>query len=258
RFRIGTRHIETARRMRAYHRSRAFAVQVEIADVELAHRAVEFLPRTGVHRARQSELGVVGDFEGVVEIARLDHNQHRAENFFLLQRRLRLNVGNHGGLNEISLAGTGIARAPGDQPSILLANLDVPENVVHRSFVDDSRHVGVQRGIAYGNPLDARFQLLKKLVVDALVDNGARASRTLLPLETESRTGYAFHGGVDIGIGIHHDRVFAAHFEHRALDPDLAWLLLRRGLVDMQSNFARAGEGDITNLRMCHQRIAKA
>jgi DNA-binding NarL/FixJ family response regulator len=52
RFRIGSRHIEAAERMRAHHRSRALAVQVKIADVELLHRAIEFLARTGIDRAR--------------------------------------------------------------------------------------------------------------------------------------------------------------------------------------------------------------
>jgi hypothetical protein len=57
--------------MRAYHRSRALAVEVEIADVEFADGAIEFVARTGIDCAGQSELGVVGDFQRVVEVARL-------------------------------------------------------------------------------------------------------------------------------------------------------------------------------------------
>ena len=82
-------------------------------------------------------------------------------------------------------------------------------------------------GIADGDALDARFQHLEKLVVDALIHDGARAGRALLALEAESRRGYAFDGGVDIGVGIDDDGVFAAHFEDGALDPELARLLLR-------------------------------
>jgi len=83
--------------VRAHHRSRTLAVQVEVADVELAHGAIQFLARTGVDGAGQTELGIVGDFEGVIEIARLDDDQHRAEDLFLLERRLRGDIGEHGG-----------------------------------------------------------------------------------------------------------------------------------------------------------------
>ena len=117
-------------------------------------------------------------------------------------------------------------------------------------------------GFAVGSPTVMRstrdFQFLEELVVDALVDDGARAGRALLALEAESGRGYAFDGGVDIGVGIDDDGVFAAHFEDGALDPELARLLLRGALVDVQSDFARAGESDVANLRMRHQRIAEA
>src|SRR5216683_1759541 len=56
-FRIGAGHVEAAEGMRAYHRSRALAIQVEVAYVELAHGAIEFLARTGVDGAGQTELG---------------------------------------------------------------------------------------------------------------------------------------------------------------------------------------------------------
>ena len=54
--------------MRAHHRAGAFAIDVEIADVELAHGAVDLVLRAGVDGAGQSELGVVGDFQRMIEI----------------------------------------------------------------------------------------------------------------------------------------------------------------------------------------------
>src|ERR1700694_3434842 len=193
----------------------------------------------------------------MIEVARLDHHQHWAKDFFLLERGLRRDVGNHRGLDEIALAiaGFGVARAAGEEASIFFADLDVAEDIVHRTFVDDGGHVWVLGGIADGNALDAGFQFLEELVVDALVDDGARAGRALLALEAESCGGYAFDGGVDIGVGIDDNGVFAAHFEDGALDPKLAWLLIRRGLVDVQSNLARAGESDVANFRMRYQRV---
>ena len=90
--------------------------------------------------------------------------------------------------------------------------LDVFENRLHRAFVDDRAHIGVLGGIANGDLLDARFELIEKLIVDALVDNGARAGRTFLALKTERGLRNAFYGRVDVGVGVDDDRVFAAHF----------------------------------------------
>src|SRR5258708_32345182 len=102
--------------MRAYHCSRALAVQVEVAHVERAHGAIEFFARTGVDCAGQAELGVVRDFESMIEVARLDHYEHWTKDLFLLERGLRRDVGNHGRLNKIAfaVAGFGITRAAGD------------------------------------------------------------------------------------------------------------------------------------------------
>src|SRR6202035_4733553 len=247
--RIGARHVEAAEGMRAHHRTRALAVQVEVADVELAYGAIQFLARTGVDCAGQAKLGVVRDFERLIEVARLDHHQHRAKDFFLLERGFRRNVGNDRGLNKVAVFFTraGVTRAAGDQASIFFADFDIAEDIFHRTFVDDGSHVWVLGGIADGNALDAGFQFLQELVVDAFVDDGARAGRTLLALEAESRLSYAFDGGVNIGVGIDDDGVFAAHFEDGALDPELAGLLIRRSLVDVQSNFARSRESDVAN-----------
>ena len=71
--------------MGAHHGSRTLAVDVEIADVEIAHGAVDLVARLGVNRAGEAEFGIVGDFERVVEAAGFDHHQHRAEDFFLLE-----------------------------------------------------------------------------------------------------------------------------------------------------------------------------
>ena len=102
------------------------------------------------------------------------------------------------------------------------------------------------------------FSFSRNYVVDALVDDGARAGRALLALEAECRLGHAFDGGVEIGVGIHDDGVLAAHFEDRALDPDLAGSLRGRALVDVQADFARSGEGDVAGLGMRHHGIAEA
>src|SRR5215831_9859124 len=83
--RIGSRHVEAAERMGAHHRARALAVDVQVADVEVADGAVNLVARAGVDGPGQSELCVVGDFERMVEAASLDDGEHGPEDFFLLQ-----------------------------------------------------------------------------------------------------------------------------------------------------------------------------
>ncbi len=106
--------------------------------------------------------------------------------------------------------------------------------------------------------LDASFKLFQELVVDALVDNRARAGGALLALETECGLGHAFHSGIDVGVGVDDDRVFAAHFENGALDPDLAGSLGRGDFVDVQADFAGAGESDVASFGMGDHGIAEA
>ena len=107
--------------------------------------------------------------------------------------------------------------------------------------------------------LHPRLQALQKLVVDALIDDRPRAGRALLPLKSEGRRATPSTAAVEIGVSIHDDRVFAAHLENRALDPDLARAARSAATLLMsQADFARSGEGNETRLGMRNQRIAEA
>src|SRR5208337_827007 len=57
--RVRPAHIESAKRMRPHHRSRAFPVQVQIPHVELLLRAANLLRILRVQRARQPKFGVI-------------------------------------------------------------------------------------------------------------------------------------------------------------------------------------------------------
>ena len=90
-------------------------------------RALRIFSRiVGEDRARQPVFGIVGQLERVIEIARLGHRQHRAENLFLEDARLGIDVGDHGRLHEIAVARRRAAAR--DQPAFLLADLDVFQN----------------------------------------------------------------------------------------------------------------------------------
>ena len=195
----------------------------------------------------------------VFEVARLDDRQHRAEDLLLRDGGLGIDVGDDCGLDEVALAGFFRRPAAGDEPSAFGDSLlDVAEDRLHRLLVDDRAHAGVRGGIADRDLLYPRLQRLHEAVVDALVDDDARAGRALLSAETERRLRGAFDGSVEVGVGIDHHGVLAAHLENGALDPDLAGLLRGCGLVDVQADFLRSGEGDVARLGMRDDGVAEA
>src|ERR1019366_3100323 len=137
----------------------------------------------------------------------------------------RIEIGDHGGLDEITVAWGAFATRK--QTSFPPADLDVVEDGLHGALVDHRAHAHVVFGQPDGDSFRVGLELFEELAVDILVHHDARTGRALLAREAEGGGGHSFHGGIEIGIGIHHDGVLAAHFEHRALDPDLS--LLGRG-----------------------------
>src|SRR5437660_8444676 len=77
--RVGAAHVEAAEGVRADERARALAVEVEVADVELAPRALQLLAVVRVDRARQTVLRVVRYPKRVVEVVRTDARKDGAE-----------------------------------------------------------------------------------------------------------------------------------------------------------------------------------
>src|SRR5271166_5601418 len=68
----------------------------------------------------------------------------------------------------------------------------------------------------------------------------------------------AFDCRIEIGVGVHHNRILAAHLEDGALDPDLSGLLLRRATIDVQAHFLRSGERDVARFGVLDDSIAEA
>src|SRR5262249_6145241 len=255
---VSAGHVEAAEGMCADHGAGAFAVEIEIARLEFIARALQLFARTGVNGAGQPELGVVGDVERVIEIARLDYGQHRPEDLFLSQPRGGSDVSNDSGLDEVALARLPGRTAAVNEPAFLLADLDVIQNTLHRLLIDHRTHGLVFCGIAHGDLADPVFQALEEDVINLLVDDGARAGRALLPLEAESGGGHAFDSGVKVGVSIDDDGVFSAHLQDGAFDPLLAWTGNSRALVNVEPDLLRSGESDEARERVLHQARAEA
>src|SRR5262249_50519536 len=177
----------------------------------------------------------------MIEIARLGYSQHRAENFFLKDSSFGINVGDHRGLDEIPVSRSCVATC--DKTPFAFSGLDVIENRLFRARANHGAHVifGLIRG-SYRQGGHFLLHFFKEIVIDFLVYDRARASRTLLALVAICRLDYSGGGAFQVGLAIHDNRVLAAHFGDDALDPDLALSWLRGELVNPQSHVARPGE----------------
>src|ERR671933_1548511 len=146
RLRVGAAHVEAAEGVCADERARALAVEVEVADVELAARALQLLAVVRVDRAGQAVLRVVGDPDGLVEVARADAGEDGAENLLLLDAVAGLHVGDDGRLDEVPLLAVAAA-ARDEAAAVLLPPLDVLVDGLESLLVDDGAHV---RSLLYG------------------------------------------------------------------------------------------------------------
>src|SRR5258708_6630715 len=197
--------------MRAYHGAGAFAVEVQVADLQLMPRPLQLLARRGINGAGQAELSVVADLQRVVVVAGFDYGQHQPEDFFLGNARHGCDILDHSGLNEVAFAGFLRRTAAEDHAAFLLADVDVIEDRAHGAFIDHRPHGFVLRGIAHGDFAYAVFQAFQKNVVDFLVHDSAGAGRALLSLKPERRNGHAFNRSVQVGVVGDNDGVLTAH-----------------------------------------------
>src|SRR5882672_9865983 len=254
-FRVGARHVEAAKRMHAHQRARALAIEIEIADVELAAGALDLRFVSRVNRAGQTKLRVVRDTQSIRIVVRFDHRQHRPEDLFLLDRRARIHVGDDRRLDKETLLAVRAA-AGNDATAFGFAFLNVTIDGGECFFVDDGAH---RRGrvsrIADFDLRRALGDFFDHRVIDAGVDDRARTGGTLLSLVTKRGLDYASGRFVEVRVVSYDDCVLAAHLSNHALNPDLAVVYFRGALVDAQTNFFRAGEGHKARLRMIDDHV---
>ena len=141
--------------------------------------------------------------------------------------------------------------AASDAAAFLLADLDVLENLfVSALFADGAVPVGeVLRGTGL-DLLRALDDEGEEFVVDVGVHDETRTGAALLTLEAEGGGDDLLGGEFEIGVIVDEDSVLAAHFEHRALQPELAGMHHGGALEDALADFHRAGEGDEAGQRV--------
>src|SRR5580704_17641736 len=241
--------------MRTDHRSGALAIEIKIAYVEAFASLLQLLRILRINSARQPKFRAIRDFQRVIEIASLNDRENRPKNLFLSDPRFRINVRNHRCLYEITVARGAVAAD--EHASLFLSHIDVSEYSLERGLARHRAHV-IFRIFArsHSDFLRAINHLLHKRVVNFFRNDRARARGTLLPLIAERSLCNTLDGGIDVGFLIHNHRVLAAHFQNRALDPDLTRRLLACRLADDQAHFFRASERDEARLRIFDQRVA--
>src|SRR6516162_592044 len=89
---VRTRHVKAAKRVSTHQRSSALPVEVEVADVEALGCLVQLQPVLGVDGAGKPVLGVVGNFQRLVEVLGLDNGQDRPKDLLLGDARRRRHV----------------------------------------------------------------------------------------------------------------------------------------------------------------------
>ena len=117
----------------------AFAIQIKIADVKFAARALQLCFVSRVHCAGQAELGVVGYAQRVIIVVRLDHGENWPKDFFLFDCRASFHVRDDSWLDEESLFA--IRAAAGNDPSALgFSFFNIAIDRFECFLVDDGAH----------------------------------------------------------------------------------------------------------------------
>src|SRR5215213_5586181 len=120
--------------MHVHQRACAFAIDVQVADMEVAPSAFQAVAFGGIERASQPVDRVIGNVQSLVHIFGFDDGQHRTEDFFLRDAGFRINVSDDGGLDEEAFAGHRVAFAANDGAAFLFANFDVVADLLERAL----------------------------------------------------------------------------------------------------------------------------
>src|SRR5262249_52860009 len=234
------RHLEAAERLAVHQGPRDLAVDVQVADAELALDALDVLRAAGIQPARQRVRGAVGDLECLVQVGGPQDGQHGAEDLLLGDDRRRLHVGENVRGDEGPLLFQRPQLAGVNQPALVLTLGDVIADALAGLAVDD-RADSRARVVRWGHlhaprHLDEAFE---EGVVQSADHDDARAGRALLPGVAEGAVGHAVYRFVQVGVVVHDDGVLAAQLSDDALD-----VILPRGLrgglaVDEQADVAR-------------------
>ena len=117
-------------------------------------------------------------------------------------------------------------------------------------LADQRADVEVHRRRADAQRLEGLAEALEQRLVDALLDQHARAGRAGLAGVLHDGVDQHRHGGVEVGVGEDDLRALAAELQRDRAVP------LGRDLLDQRADLRAAGEADVVDARVARQRVA--
>jgi len=202
------------------------------------------------HAGGEAVLRVVGQRDRVVAAVERDHDQHRAEDLLAGDPGLGVDVGEHGGPDELPLAVDGLAAR--HEPGVgVAARCQVLRHPIEVVGAVERAHVGVRQPATQLAPLCDARDAVDELVVDVAVDQGAVGGRADLARVREDARRDPVDRVLQVGVGVDDRRVLAAEFEGDGREGR------GRGLHHALAGGDAAGEGDRVDTVVARQRRAR-
>ena len=222
------------------------AVDVADARADLAGDAQPPRGIAGEDGGGQAIVAVVGQFDGVGLVARVDHADDRAEAFVAKQLHLaRDTIDDMGGHQDI------VRGFPAHQQARAMGQRIVDQRpAMGDRFRIDHR---AQRGgslarVADGKRLDLGLEAAGEFVGNGIDDDDPLGAHADLALVHEGPEGRRLDRFIEVGILQHHQRGLAAQFEQAGFQ------MVRRAPGDDPAHRGRAGEVDAAHFRRVDQR----
>lgn len=190
-------------------------------------------------------FSVVSDLDGLVKVLELLDSDDGAEDLLLGNLHIGSNIGKESGLDVVTLVAVTIA-TQSDSGTLLLAVLDVVHDAVELELGDLRTLEGilserVTELVLRGTLLEASDEL----VVDAFLDQHARAGATALTVIEEDTEVGPRDGVVDVSIVENNVGRLATQ-----LKGDLLEVALGRSLEDQTANLGRTSEGNLVDVHV--------
>ena len=236
--------LEPAERLAIDQGTRDPAIDVQVADPELAARPARYSPGFANKARRSSAYGVPLAIRKASSRSRAFSTARTGpKTSSWASRAVGRTPATIMGPTKYPWSASGPDLAMEDDPALGRGDLLVFDDPPARVGVD--HRTDERLGIIGGADLDGPGgldQAGQECVVNSLEHDHTRARRTFLPRVSEGALDDADHGLVKVGVVVDHDRVLAAHLGDDALHVVLARLDVGRLAVDQQAHVARAGE----------------
>ncbi len=230
-----------------YRRTKAEAVDPNIARFQIAGNLVGSLQVTRMNIGGKAELCIIGQSNCFFLSLERHCGQDGSEDLGLRQGAAVIHVGKQGWLNEIALGEVAVQALPSrDQLPRLgrLRRLDDAQDSFASGSADDWSHLCIA---AQGIAQNRRGQQVRapayELFIDGGLDNDARSKQAALPGD-RCRSGHrVLHRCIDIAVGKHQPRGLAAQFQ-----ADRAVVGLARQVREAEESLAGYRKNDYPDL----------